>query len=113
MKTTSKLLALALSASALFFSSCKEDETINESALDATNQDSGKPGLNSEEILIPSTATVVDVNSHSVFSREENTEVDEFAKLLAKSLKDEEMRTFLKYEAEKKFMVILIFWSAM
>lgn len=99
MKTTIKLWVIALCASMPFLSSCLQDEIINESKLNLTNQTGQKTKLSKEGILIPSTARVIDANS----ARTESTEVDEFAKLLASSLKNEEMRTFLKDEANKKF----------
>ena len=101
MKTTSKLWTLALAASVLSFSSCQEDEAITESSLAITDQTESV--ADSEGILVPSTATMVDASSSTVSSRKEVVEVEEFAKLLAASLKDREMRTFLKEEANKQF----------
>ena len=103
MKTNSKFLGLALTASVLFFSSCQEDATINETSSDVMDQASSVANLDNEEILVPSTATVVDAKSSSISAKKEIVEVEEFAKRLAASLKEEEMRTFLKDEASKQF----------
>lgn len=103
MKTNSKFLGLALTASVLFFSSCQEDATINETSSDVMDQASSVANLDNEEILVPSTATVVDAKSSGISAKKEIAEVEEFAKRLAASLKEEEMRTFLKDEASKQF----------
>jgi hypothetical protein len=59
--------------------------------------------VKSEEILIPSTATVFDGSSFRISSEKETSEADEFAKLIATSLKDRDIRKFIKDEANKQF----------
>ena len=55
-------------------------------------------------ILIPSTAKISNIASLRENNNSSNYfEIEEFAKLLAMSLKDREMRTFLKNEAKKQF----------
>ncbi len=56
-----------------------------------------------DELLIPSTATLVEEKSTSISDVQEIAEAEEFAKLLAMSLNDKELRKFLKNEANKMF----------
>jgi hypothetical protein len=56
-----------------------------------------------DEILIPSTAKVFDEKSARLSYLEGMEDYEEFAKMLAISLKDKNMRKFLKDEANKKF----------
>lgn len=57
--------------------------------------------LEKEEILIPETANLVEVKTLREIAND--SEAFEFARLLAVSLKDKEMRQFLKEEANKRF----------
>ncbi len=56
-----------------------------------------------EEILIPATASLFDEKSMRVSTPEEIIAAEEFAKLLASSLKDQGVRKFIKDEANKIF----------
>jgi Protein of unknown function (DUF3103) len=56
-----------------------------------------------DEILIPSTAKVFDEKSARLSYLDGMEDYEEFAKMLALSLKDKNMRKFLKDEASKKF----------
>ncbi len=56
-----------------------------------------------DEILIPSTAKISNIASLREDNSSSHFEIEEFARLLAISLKDREMRVFLKNEANKQF----------
>ena len=78
-------------ATALFLSSCQK----NDSFLDSETQ---------QTLLIPQTAILVsNTASLRIDASSKSTEAEEFAKLLAVSLKQKEMRNFIKTEANKKF----------
>jgi hypothetical protein len=78
----------------VFLASCQKDEI---------NQSQDLSMINGEELLIPSTATLVDEKSVIQSDEAEVIEAEEFAKLLATSINSKEVRKFLKDEANKKF----------
>lgn len=90
MKKLLKQFALIIPL--LTFFSCNDDSVEIKSAAISDN----------EELLIPSTAKVIDEKSLRLSTTNEVIEAEEFAKLLASSLKDKEVRKFLKNEANKK-----------
>ncbi|MCP9745130.1 hypothetical protein [Lacihabitans sp. CS3-21] len=88
-----KHLSMILFLTGLFFScknSIQEDLTPVES-------------LNSNKILIPSTAKLYDGKGAKLSYLEGNFQYEQFAKSLAKILKDKEVRQIIKSEANKKF----------
>ncbi len=88
MKAKILLLSVIL---VIVFSSCEKSE--NEISI-INGQD---------ELLIPSTATLVEEKSTSVSDVQEIAEAEDFARLLAMSINDKDVRKFLKNEANKKF----------
>lgn len=86
-------LSIAVLASCLALSSCDDK---NEAFDGAAN-------LPDQEILIPATARATDFSTLRESATPAVTEAEEFAKMLAFSLKDAEMRKFLKSEANKQF----------
>lgn len=85
-----KRLSMILFLTVLFFS-CKN-----------SLEDDLKP-LNEGNILIPSTAKLFDEKGAKVNYLEGNFQYEQFAKSLAKLLKDKEVRKIIKSEANKKF----------
>ncbi len=95
MKKVLKLaLFFAIGSNVLFFS-CKEEVKV------VSNQDSSK--MSELEILIPNTAKEINESSLKLQYLNGSEEFEEFAKVLAKSLKDKEFRKLIKDEANKKF----------
>ena len=92
MKKVTHFSIVAL-ASCLALSSCDDK---NEAFDGAAN-------LPDQEILIPATARAADFSTLRESATPAVTEAEEFAKMLALSLKDPEMRKFLKSEANKQF----------
>ncbi len=92
MKKSLKLLSI-LSLSLLGLYSCK-DEAENSLNFNSKTQN--------EEILIPSTAKIFNSSSLRENTNQSYLDAEEFAKLLASSLNDKEVRKFLKNEANKK-----------
>ena len=82
--------AALLAAGMMVFTGCEQNDQFVELAQSA-------------EILVPSTARAVDLRSLRESVVPAVAEAEEFAKLLAVSLADLEMRKFLKNEANKKF----------
>ena len=80
--------------------------TISISALNSCKDDFSNALNNSisskNEILLPNTAKVFENQSFRATS-ESQVETEEFAQLLALSLKDKDFRKFIKDEASKKF----------
>ena len=91
MKKLFKQFALIIPLVTFF--SCSKDLTEITSIANISNDD---------ELLIPTTAKVIDEKSLRLSTTNEVIEAEEFAKLLAASLNDKEVRKFLKNEANKK-----------
>lgn len=90
MKTKILFFSILLIA---ILTACQKDEI--ETSIDSINGD--------EELLIPTTATLVDEKSVSQSEDTEVIEAEEFAKLLASAINEKDIRKFIKDEANKKF----------
>ena len=86
----SLISAALLAANLIVLSGCEKNDQFTDLAQNA-------------EVLVPSTARAVDLGSLRESATPAVAEAEEFAKLLALSLNDGEMRKFLKAEANKKF----------
>lgn len=91
MKKLFKLFALIIPLVTFF--SCADDSTEIKSIAKISNND---------EFLIPTTAKLIDEKSLRQSATNDIIEAEEFAKLLASSLNDKDVRKFLKNEANKK-----------
>lgn len=84
-----KKLVFFVSLSAFFYS-CNKNDAVPDS-------------ITQEQLLIPQTAQAVADGSSARVAATETIEAEEFAKLLALSLKQKDIRTFVKEEANKTF----------
>jgi hypothetical protein len=90
MKTKILILSIILIT---FLASCQKEEA--NLSLNLVN--------GNEELLIPSTATLIDEKSAIQSEDSEVIEAEEFAKILASAVNGKDVRKFLKEEANKKF----------
>lgn len=77
----------------VFISSCQKEE--NDLFSNSSN--------NEVILLVPSTATLIDQKSAIQYQEKTVIEAADFAQLLAASINDQSIRSFLKEEANKKF----------